>query len=153
MPQVYRITKAQHGRDLSGTGAYLYGGRWNDPRVHMLYTADSVALATLESLTHLRRGITANNFVLVTLSLPQREYPSVKDFMTLPSDWTMHPPYSEATRSVGNASWFREQLAVRVPSVVTRKDENYLINPLHPDVGEITTLSVEDYDFDQRLLS
>lgn len=153
MLQVYRITKAQYGRDLSGTGAYLYGGRWNNPGIHMLYTADSVALATLENLAHLRRGITANNFVLVTIGLPEQEYPSVEDFISLPSDWTMAPPYSKTTRSVSETDWFQEHLAIRVPSVITQKDKNYLVNPQHPAMSKVKIISVEDYNFDQRLLS
>lgn len=153
MRQVYRITKARYGRDLSGMGAFLYGGRWNETGVHMLYTADSVALATLESLAHLRRGMTASDFVLVTLQLPEGSYPSVEDFMHLPSDWMLPPPYSKITQAVGKSGWFQEHLAVRVPSVVTKKDDNYLINPSHALMKEVTVLSVEPYDFDQRLLS
>ena len=152
MIQVYRITKTTYGTDLSGTGAFLYGGRWNDPGIHMLYTADSVALATLESLAHLRQGISARDFVLVTLALPSGPYPSVEEYMHLPSDWTQPPPYSEATKAVGRSSWFQEHLAVRAPSVVTRKDDNYLVNPGHALMKEVAVLSVEPYDFDQRLL-
>ena len=143
MIQVYRITKTTYGTDLSGTGAFLYGGRWNDPGIHMLYTADSVALATLESLAHLRQGISARDFVLVTLALPSGPYPSVEEYMHLPS---------EATKAVGRSSWFQEHLAVRAPSVVTRKDDNYLVNPGHALMKEVAVLSVEPYDFDQRLL-
>ncbi|WKN46068.1 RES family NAD+ phosphorylase [Tunicatimonas pelagia] len=153
MLKVYRITKAKHGRDLSGTGAYIYGGRWNTPAIHMLYTANSVALATLESLAHLRRGITAQKFALVELGLPNQEYPSVEGFMELPPDWTIPPPYAEGTRSVGKSAWFQEYLAIRVPSVIMQKDENYLLNPLHPDMQEVEILSVGDYNFDRRLLS
>ena len=153
MVQVYRITKTTYGRDLSGTGAFLYGGRWNESGVHMLYTADSVALATLKSLTHLRRGITAHDFVLVTLQLPEGSYPSVEDFMHLPSDWMLAPPYAKGTQAVGKSTWFQEHLAVRVPSVVTKKDPNYLINPRHDWMNEVKILSVESFDFDHRLLS
>jgi len=152
MPQVYRIAKTQYARDLSGTGAYLYGGRWNEPGTHMLYAADSVALATLESLAHLTRNITAKKFVLVTLQLPDQTYPSVEDYMHLPPDWTAPPPYSEVTLSVSKASWYAHHLALRAPSVVTRKDENYLINPQHSLMSEVRVMEVEPYDFDKRLL-
>jgi len=36
---VYRIAKlAKRTNDLTGTGAYLSGGRWNNPGVYALYT-------------------------------------------------------------------------------------------------------------------
>jgi len=35
---VHRITSSKYIRDLSGYGAWKYGGRWNNPSCFMLYT-------------------------------------------------------------------------------------------------------------------
>ncbi|WPP52028.1 RES family NAD+ phosphorylase [Catalinimonas niigatensis] len=96
MPFAYRITKSKYARDLSGTGAYLNGGRWNHPGTYILYTASSVALATLETLAHIRKDISPKGFVLVTLYLPD-----------------------VFTKEIGDADVFKNHLFISVPSAVT----------------------------------
>ena len=50
--QVYRIAKKRYRRDLSGSGARLYGGRWNKKGTALIDTSESRSLATLEYLVH-----------------------------------------------------------------------------------------------------
>lgn len=50
--KLYRIAQTAHIKDLSGTGARLYGGRWNEKGVGVVYTSESRALAILEYLVH-----------------------------------------------------------------------------------------------------
>ena len=64
--RVYRLVKARFGQvafDGAGAGAKTYGGRWNSPGVAMLYTSDSVALATLELLVHLHGSEILNRYL------------------------------------------------------------------------------------------
>ena len=152
MPFAFRITKSKYARDLSGTGAYLNGGRWNMPGTYMLYTASSVALATLETLAHIKKEITPLGFALVTLYLPDQDAPKVEEFFALQTGWQHQASYGLATHELGNTEVFNNNLYISVPSAVTLKDRNFLINPLHQDVGKITIIEVEDYYFDQRLL-
>ncbi len=49
---LYRISKSKYANDLSGEGARRAGGRWNFKGTPVVYTADSTALATLETLVH-----------------------------------------------------------------------------------------------------
>ncbi len=37
---------------FSGEGVFITGGRWNSPRVRVVYTASSIALAVLEVLAY-----------------------------------------------------------------------------------------------------
>lgn len=152
MPFAYRITKRKYARDLSGMGAYLNGGRWNTPGIYMLYTASSVALATLETLAHIKKEITPVDFALVTLYLPDQTVPKIEDQMELKVGWQDFSSYGLFTRKVGETEVFKNNLYISVPSALTLKDRNYLINPLHQDVGKIKVMEVEDYRFDQRLL-
>ena len=68
---VYRIgTDAPdyEADDLSGKGAEITGGRWNEKGMAVVYAADSRSLACLETLVHLAAGV-ANfllNFSIVT---------------------------------------------------------------------------------------
>jgi len=51
--ELYRLTKSKYKNDLSGTGAFLAGGRWNNKGTYLLYTAASRSLAVVEALAHL----------------------------------------------------------------------------------------------------
>jgi RES domain-containing protein len=72
--------------------------------------------------------------------------------MELKVGWQDFSSYGLFTRKVGETEVFKNNLYISVPSAVTLKDRNYLINPLHQDVGKIKVMEVEDYRFDQRLL-
>ena len=62
---LYRITKAAYARDLSGTGARMYGARWNQKGSAVLYTASSPALATVELLVHVDANLLPTELRLV----------------------------------------------------------------------------------------
>src|SRR5690606_19738886 len=51
----WRITKAKRARDMSGIGAALDGGRWNDVDVPALYMGLSPAICCLETFVHTTR--------------------------------------------------------------------------------------------------
>jgi len=50
---VYRIAKTRYIYDLTGAGARLYGGRWNQKGIGMIYTSENRSLASLEFLVHI----------------------------------------------------------------------------------------------------
>jgi RES domain-containing protein len=71
MPLFYRPVKRRFsGSAFDGEGAKRTGGRWSSKRVAVLYASDSVALAVLEALVHLRSqdGVAASSSL--ALSLP-----------------------------------------------------------------------------------
>jgi RES domain-containing protein len=45
-----------------------------------------------------------------------------------------------------------ESLLLRVPSAVVEHEFNILINPLHPDMKQVSILQIENYTLDKRLL-
>src|SRR5699024_12459459 len=72
--QLYRLAKEEYIRDLSGTGARLYGGRWNKKGMPMLYTSEHRSMALLELFVHRSQRLMTDNIVLLYLSLTyQRE--------------------------------------------------------------------------------
>ena len=51
--------------------------------------------------------------------------------------------------------WFREQrtAVLSVPSIAVNKLElNYVLNPYHPDFGQITQEDTQDFVFDPRFV-
>jgi RES domain-containing protein len=70
---------------------------------------------------------------------------------TVPA-WRASPATPE-TRAIGD-DWVRtgSSLALKVPSVITPNEFNYLLNPAHPDFAILTPAPPIPYPFDPRLL-
>jgi RES domain-containing protein len=146
---VYRISRAEHVRDLSGAGAQEFGGRWNSPGKPMLYTASSRSLARLEILAH--SPLLPVEMVIVSLELPSRARILRMARTDLPDGWDLVPP-SVVSQSLGDRFLqSRLLLGLEVPSVLEPEEMNILINPLHPSAGLIEIVHVEPIDFDSRL--
>ncbi|MFT4061228.1 MAG: RES family NAD+ phosphorylase [Edaphocola sp.] len=147
---VFRIAKCQYISDLSGTGAAVYGGRWNSEGVHILYTAGSGALAMLESLVHFG-GRIVGDYCQMAIEIPETGILSVSE-AELPANWREHPAPNEL-RIMGNK--FIEggkYLAMSVPSVLVPNELNYLLNPAHNDFKKVQVLLKNKIRFDERLI-
>lgn len=150
--QVYRLAKANHVRDLSGSGARIAGGRWNLKGAAVLYTAESRALATVEYLVHVPIAIVPKNLRMATLDVPDAAPKTAVATSDLPPDWNRYPPPPELAR-IGTDWIFRNaHLLLFVPSAVVPGERNVLINPSHPDMKHVKIVNVEAYQFDGRLL-
>ena len=148
---VYRIAKTQHIHDLTGMGAYLYGGRWNPKRIGMVYSAESRALATVEYMVHVPLPLLPRDLSMATLHISDGIASKTVAIGTLPVGWRGYPaPPALADLSM---QWALspESLLLRVPSAVVEHEWNVLINPIHPDMPHVTIAQVEPYRFDARL--
>ena len=85
--EVFRLARYARRHDLSGYGAYLYGGRWNLPGRALLYTAGQRALALLETLVHLPVQDLPDDMHLLTLEVPDDASREVVALADLPADW------------------------------------------------------------------
>jgi RES domain-containing protein len=150
---LYRIAKSKYIRDLSGEGSNRGGGRWNYKGVPLIYTADSTALATLETLVHSPLHLIPKNIAIAILELPDSLEVTKIESNDLPDEWWSYPA-PIALAEIGNG-WSQQQstVALSVPSSVTPFGEgrNYLLNPLHPNFNQISIVSVEKYIYDYRL--
>lgn len=151
--KLYRIATTAHIKDLSGAGARLYGGRWNEKGVAVVYTSESRALAVLEYLVHLPMVFAPGELSIMELKVPDSISPREVDRRSLPSDWRSYPA-PEALAAIGTR-WARsnDSLLLRVPSAVVEHEFNVLINPLHSDFNHITPRNPERFVFDSRLIA
>ena len=149
---VYRIATTRYSRDLSGTGARLYGGRWNPQGISVVYTAESRALATVEYLVHVPLSLVPRDLSLVTLHLSDEIPCTTIAIADLPAHWRDYPAPS-ALADLG-AQWAAayQILALRVPSAVVAQEYNVLLNPLHPAMSQVTIVQVDPYQFAPRLV-
>lgn len=147
---VYRIGKTTFSRDLSGEGARLFGGRWNQVLTPCVYTSESRALALLEYTVNVNIDDIPRGLSITSIEIPGEGIHEVSQ-KELPGDWTTIPAPS-STREFGTA--FLKSLAkpvLRIPSIIISHEFNYILNPLHTDSKRFKIVSVEDFVYDVRI--
>jgi RES domain-containing protein len=145
----YRIADARHPI-FDPTGAVLHGGRWNSVGQRVIYVAESYAGAMLEVLVHANLSVPPKNHRVVRISIPERvniEVLRPEDLSGWDSEDVM------VSREFGDR-WLGEMrtAVLRVPSVITEgRENNLLINPLHPQFPLIVATAPEPIHWDARL--
>jgi RES domain-containing protein len=149
---VYRLAKTKYIQDLTGTGARLYGGRWNHKGTSMVYTATSRSLATVEFLVHVPLSLLPRDLSIATLHIPDTLISQTLAVSALPPEWRTYPgPVALADLGTAWATSLKT-LLLQVPSVVVEHEWNMLMNPLHPDMVQVEMAHVDAYTLDNRLL-
>jgi len=146
---LYRIVRCVYADDLSGTGARLYGGRWNSEGKSMVYMASSRSLAVLEALVHFNPTNLPDDYCMTMIETPDNI--AEVDINLLPKNWQEYPEQN-ILKQMGNA--FLQQskhLLLKVPSALVNEEYNYLMNPLHKLAGLVKILSKQPFSFDERL--
>jgi len=147
---VYRICKARYAKDLSGTGAERFGGRWNSKGTPLLYTSSSRALCLLELAVHLPLTNIPDNYQMVSIELPDDKMSTLAK-KKWPSDWNSIP-HENASQLLGDAFVQNQKhLALKVPSAVVEGDFNCIINPRHLAMNTVSVQDVSPCSFDDRL--
>ena len=148
---VYRIAKQRYLSDMTGTGARLYGGRWNKVGLPLLYTSSHLSLAVLELLANHVRNLIDHTYGYVTIEVPDNQIKKI-DLNTLHRDWRLSP-YHDSTTQLGSR-WIQHQesLALLAPSAALHQEHNLLINPLHPDNASIKIIDYGPLELDGRII-
>ena len=141
--KVFRISRTQHIKDLSGSGARVYGGRWNHKGTSIIYTSENRALATVEYLVHVPLSIVPTDLCLATLQIPDEIISKELVISDLPSNWQDYPAPLKLAELGTNWAKARESLLLRVPSAVVDHEFNILINPLHPEISHVGIVQIE----------
>ncbi|MDX1642686.1 MAG: RES family NAD+ phosphorylase [Balneolaceae bacterium] len=147
---LFRISKKQYIRDLSGEGARKFGGRWNSKGYAVLYTSETESLAALETLVHASVATMPNDLILLVLSVPDNIKPDKIDVDQLHSGWRNYPAPNQLA-AMGN-TWIDSDssLLLKVPSVLVQSEMNILINPNHSDADKLSIEDVRPFTFDTR---
>ena len=139
--------------DMSGTGAAISGGRWNEEKVPMVYSSTSRALACLETFVHLNAGGLPLNRYLVEIEIPEDIWNAAEilDPIAL-FGWDAEP--ASMTSITFGSTWAKSKRSalLMVPSIIVPDELNVLINPLHSDAGRMTGRKIRKWHYDPRLL-
>jgi RES domain-containing protein len=150
--RAHRLVKGRRAIDaFTGEGARHYGGRWNRAGIPMVYCAQSLSLAALETFVHFGGEERGLGFVAFAIDIPDEciEGLPARD---LPRDWRSGSPPA-STQDLGSA-WQQSgrSVALAVPSVIVPSEVCVLLNPVHADTRRVMVLFPEDFTFDSRLL-
>jgi RES domain-containing protein len=148
---VYRICRTQNSRDLSGTGARIFGGRWNYKGVSVVYTSESKALATLEYLVHVPLSLIPDELSLTSIKIPNSVVPKKIRLPKLPRNWRDYPAPAKLAKIGSDWVLRNETLLLKVPSAIIKDEFNILLNPAHRDMRVVKITDVEKYKLDERL--
>lgn len=154
MTRVYRLARRPFAANpFDGEGSYRFGGRWSSPGTRIVYTAEHLSLAMLEYLAHLDPNRLPDDLVLAQAVIPTKVSRISLRPGDLPADWAHYPAPAEIGR-LGDRFVLDGQAAVLiVPSVLAPSENNWLLNPVHPDFQHIRILPLERFQYDRRLIS
>ena len=151
---VWRLVAAQfEATAFSGEGAALFGGRWSGRGRRAVYAAQTAALSVLEAVVHLETLPLPEEFRLFEMTFDDSDMnvEDVRDGTPLPPDWSATRT-SDAVQKLGDDWMARGSSAVlRVPSAVVPVEDNFLLNPAHPDFAAVEIAAPRPLRLDPRL--
>lgn len=153
--KMYRLThKAFSDTPLSGMGAKLYGGRWNSKNIECLYCSDSESLCTLEVLVHVKNDPDIIElYDLYRIYVPDELITALEE-QDCPPLWR-NIPIHESTQEIGDdfiTAPDNPFAVLQVPSIISPRDHNYVVNLHHPDMKNIADKTEKlDFKFDLRV--
>lgn len=132
--QVWRICKQKHQHcAFSGEGGLYVASRWMPQGFKVVYTAESLALASLEIFVHTE----SNKIPLVAIRvlLPDDIPVEAVDVKALPDDWQQESAYPRLQEMGKQWLLSRRTPVLKVPSSIIPVEFNYLLNPEHPELS------------------
>ncbi|MCY1524678.1 RES domain protein [compost metagenome] len=148
---LFRIADFKHAEDLSGTGAKLFGGRWNSVGVPVHYMSSSRALAALEVLVNRSTLFAVKKLCQIIYEVPEGSMQTI-GVSDLPQGWSAYPAMPELKKIGDDFIEQGEFLLLKVPSAVIFDEFNFLMNVEHPLAQKINILDIKSFSFDQRLM-
>jgi RES domain-containing protein len=132
----------------SAEGARRTEGRWHAKGQEVIYTSEHYGTAMLEKLVHYN-GVLPPDQYFIEIEIPAGVRYEIVTKDTV-DDWA-HPAGTEA-RDFGK-QWIEEKRSaiLFVPSVVSREEQNVLINPSHEDSSRIKVGAEKPVKWDHRL--
>jgi RES domain-containing protein len=141
---LYRVAQTKYITDINGTGGLFGSGRWHSQGTRILYSSETLSLAKLETLANSKKIPKGYSYII--LEVPNDIEILEIELSELPSNWNSFPwpnglaPITEKWISDNKA------LLMKIPSVHSPVEFNYLINPLHKDHSKIKIFKSESLD-------
>lgn len=117
----------------------------------MVYASEHLSLAILEMFVHVSAQTAPGDLISIRASLPDAVPVTELAESALPPNWKAIPAPPEM-KDIGTA-WLKQgQTAVLVvPSAVSPRERNLLLNPKHPAMNFLQADSGQPFHFDPRM--
>jgi RES domain-containing protein len=152
LTRVFRVLRAAYARTpFDGEGAYRYGGRWSSPGTRLAYASEHQSLAMLEYFVHLDPDDAPDDLVLATADVTEsvsREQVKAND---LPANWRETPAPPQLAHIGDDFVKKAENCLLLVPSALAGTENNWLVNPQHPEFRQIAVHPTEPLRYDPRM--
>ena len=150
--KIYRVTKKEFVKDLSGEGARLYGGRWNKKGHPMLYFSQHLSLCVLEMLTRIDFEFLSDDYAFIEVEIADKLIIPSERITSISKNWRADPP-TFATQEFGS-KWLASEanFALSVPSAVLPNELNVLVNPNHKLISKLKITNSGKLDLDPRVV-
>lgn len=131
-----------------GVGGLYVSGRWHPQGHKIVYTAESLALASLEIFVHLESDCIP--LIAIRAWLPDELQIEEVKLDQLPNNWQTASAYP-LSQKIGR-DWLTSLRTpiLKVPSSIVPVEYNYLLNPLHPEFKVILEPPIK-FEFDCRM--
>lgn len=148
--KVYRLTKTQYAEDLKGTGAKLFGGRWNHINFPCIYTAESGALSVLEYAVNVNIDFIPRALSMCVFEIDESQVYYLKE-EELPGNW-QQTPAPKSTKDFGTKLIEEKYAIIKIPSIIIPTEFNYILNPFAGNTA-YNLVETRDFIFDLRIKS
>ena len=128
--KLFRIARAKYA-NLSGAGAALYPGRWNQLGQEAIYTSTHPATPQLEYLKHTPKNLIPTNLVMMEIHVNAEKSPEEKKLPEALQDWFMIMPSLKFAREMYpriSTTKYSSMYGFAVPSVIV-PDWNVVLLP------------------------
>lgn len=146
--KVYRLTKTQYAEDIKGTGAKLFGGRWNHIDIPCVYAAESRALSILEYAVNVHVDFIPRALSMCVFELDESKIHSLEE-ADLPGNWRSTPA-PKSTKDFGTKLLQEQKHIIKIPSIIIPSEFNYILNPLAAGKS-FELIQTTDFIFDLRI--
>jgi RES domain-containing protein len=145
------LRRAYARAPFDGEGAFRYGGRWSSPGIRLSYASEHQSLAMLEYFVHLDQDDPPSDLVLAVAEIPGDLAREKINPDNLPGNWRESAPPPELARFGDEFVERGERCLLLVPSVLAPSEQNWLVNPAHPDYKRISVSELEPLRYDPRV--
>ena len=145
---LHRWTACKYAHDISGEGSRIDVGRLNPIGLATLDTSQNTSLCILEILVRASKTTSPDNYTLISIEIPDNGISKIQ-LKKLKKGWQHDLDY---TQGIGEDFLKENQsFCLEVPSAIVPQENNFLLNPLHPDFKKVKILSTELLELDKRL--